>query len=58
MTQVEDLVQTVKEMVLASLPGLITQEDLKRFEQRLFEIEALLDELEEAAGKTPPAEDD
>jgi len=43
----ESLLETFKELVVAANPGLVTQDDLRRVEQRVAELEELVEELAE-----------
>ena len=57
----ENLIENLRELLGATNPGLVTQEDLRAVERRIDEIEELVDELEErlaARAGGPPAEDE
>ena len=60
MTTNDSILETLKEWVASSNPGLVTREDLQRLEARLDELGELVDRLEELleardAGRPPQA---
>jgi len=46
-TTSDNVVDTLKEWLASSNPGLVTREDLARIESKLDELMELLDEIEE-----------
>lgn len=51
MAQSDNLFETLRDLIVASIPGLVTKDDLAQVEQRLGELEELLDELEDRLGQ-------
>ncbi len=47
MAESDSLFETLRDLIVASIPGLVTKDDLLALEDRLEELEELLDELEE-----------
>ncbi len=48
MAEPDSLFTTLRDLIVASVPGLVTKDDLVQLEERLEELEELLDELEDS----------
>ncbi len=46
MSAADNLLDSLKELLQAGNPGLVTQDDLRRVEDRLQELEELVDQIE------------
>lgn len=46
MSTTQDLLETLRDLIGASNPGLVTRDDLQRLEERLEELEELVDAIE------------
>jgi len=51
MARGDTLFDALKDLVVAAIPGLVTKADLRQLEERLAELEGLLDRLEEEVAK-------
>lgn len=56
MAQPDRLLETLRDLLTASNPGLVTREDLERLESKLDELSDLLDQIE-ARLDTPEPDD-
>lgn len=52
-SQPNDVMSALKELLAAGNPGLVTREDLARLEEKLDELSRLLDELERRLPDAP-----
>ena len=47
MKTADNVIETLRDLIAAAGPGLVTHDDLAEIEDRLGELEEILDELEE-----------
>lgn len=52
MSTPDSLLETLRELLSATNPGLVTKEDLREIEDRLDELEELVDAIEERLGSS------